>query len=144
MLSMPMALCKMYNLADSVCQRLWLPFKGTRSWRRLIANTPLSLCLAEGRWHDLPGSISVVNRLGGWASAAVERSTCWEVYTAPATDMQVGGMAGNEQQQSVWKVEFFYISGQKSSVTVPWYQEPWKCDRKCVRLNGWWACWGWD
>ena len=61
--TMPMSLSKVYALADNISQRLGLQFKGTRSWRCLIVNTPLSECLGNGQWHNLPGLVSVLGRL---------------------------------------------------------------------------------
>ena len=62
--TMPMSLSKVYALADNISQSPGLQFKGIRSWRRLIVNTPLSECLGSRQWHNLPGLMSALGRLG--------------------------------------------------------------------------------
>jgi hypothetical protein len=85
---MPASMHKISAMADTVSQRLGIGYKGTRSWRRLICNAPLSNLLGQGEFEKLPGVLAILSRIGAWSNPDMVRSTCWEIYTSTVTDMQ--------------------------------------------------------
>lgn len=85
---MPLSIMKFNLLCDTILQRQGLPYKGCRSWRRLLVNAPLAQLIASGQFAALPGMVAVLTRLGSWAHPSMDKSTMWEVYTSSVTDMQ--------------------------------------------------------
>lgn len=89
---MPSSIKDIYTVADTIMQRAGAPFKGTRSWRRLVVNGPLSQLMASGDYGALPGVVSILTRLGGWTQVDMAHNTLWEIYTSTATDQQAADL----------------------------------------------------
>ena len=84
--AMPSPKSNLQELSKDFFRRQGLPPKTTRSWRRLIANTPLQIELVQGRFGGIPGLVSILQRYGAWTMSDMNRSTLYEIYVSASTD----------------------------------------------------------